>query len=258
MNRPIYAYVCRRNPLCLQNMGSFRHCKLFHCNGVLFDQTVVTFENILSEENKTRVLKTLQNYELPSLRKVTVSRDHRKAAVLVPLCTVKGEPSILFMVRSNKILAHRGEVSFPGGMMDDTDVDLITTALRETQEEIGLEIPREAVWGSLQSLPSRVNGNTLVTPIIASIGELQNHNLHLNETEVERVFTRTISSLSDRKNVGSTQFRRGKLPSLKSGYTLPVYLGGEHRIWGLTAIILHMLLPILAPGLYKYKLLHKS
>lgn len=40
--------------------------------------------------------------------------------------------------------------------MDDTDVDLITTALRETQEEIGLEIPREAVWGSLQSLPSRV------------------------------------------------------------------------------------------------------
>lgn len=111
MNRPIYAYVCRRNPLCLQNMGSLnRHCKLFHCNGVLFDQTVVTFENILSEENKTRVLKRLQNYELPSLRKVTVSRDHRKAAVLVPLCTVKGEPSILFMVRSNKILAHRGEV----------------------------------------------------------------------------------------------------------------------------------------------------
>lgn len=111
MNRPIYAYVCRRNPLCLQNMGSLnRHCKLFHCNGVLFDQTVVTFENILSEENKTRVLKRLQNYELPSLRKVTVSRDHRKAAVLVPLCTVKGEPSVLFMVRSNKILAHRGEV----------------------------------------------------------------------------------------------------------------------------------------------------
>lgn len=137
-------------------MCNFSHCKLFHCNGVLFDQNVVTFENILSEENKTRFLKTLQKYELPSLRKVTVSKDHRKAAVLVPLCTVKGEPSIMFMVRSNKIHAHRGEVSFPGGMMDGTDLDLITTALRETKEEIGLEIPREAVWGSLQSLPNRV------------------------------------------------------------------------------------------------------
>lgn len=111
MNRPIYAYVCRRIPLCLQNMGfNFRHCKLFHCNGVLFDQNAVTFENILSEENKLRVLKALQKYDLPSLRKVTVSGDHRKAAVLIPLCTVKGEPSILFMVRSNKIPAHRGEV----------------------------------------------------------------------------------------------------------------------------------------------------
>lgn len=107
MNR----HVCRRIPLCLQNMGfNFRHCKLFHCNGVLFNQNAVTFENILSEENKLRVLKALQKYDLPSLRKVTVSGDHRKAAVLIPLCTVKGEPSILFMVRSNKIPAHRGEV----------------------------------------------------------------------------------------------------------------------------------------------------
>lgn len=231
---------------------NFRLCK-FYCNGV----KKVTFENILSAENKTRVLKSLHKYDIPSLRKVTISEEYRKAAVLVPLCTVKGEPSVLLMVRSNMIPAHRGEVSFPGGMMDDTDYDLITTALRETREEIGLEIPREAVWGSLQSLPSR-NGNTLVTPIIASIGELQNQNLYLNKTEVERVFTRTISSLSNRENVGSTQFRRGQLQSLKSGYTLPVYLGGEHRIWGLTAIILHMLLSILAPGLYKYKLSHKN
>lgn len=104
-------HVCRRIPLCLQNMGfNFRHCKLFHCNGVLYDQNAVTFENILSDENKLRVLKALQKYDLPSLRKVTVSGDHRKAAVLIPLCTVKGEPSILFMVRSNKIPAHRGEV----------------------------------------------------------------------------------------------------------------------------------------------------
>lgn len=107
MNR----HVCRRIPLCLQNMGfNFRHCKLFHCNGVLYDQNAVTFGNILSEENKLRVLKALQKYDLPSLRKVTVAGDHRKAAVLIPLCSVKGEPSILFMVRSNKIPAHRGEV----------------------------------------------------------------------------------------------------------------------------------------------------
>ena len=46
--------------------------------------------------------------------------------------------------------------SFPGGMMDDTDQDLVTTALRETKEEVGLDIMKDTVWGMLQSLPSRV------------------------------------------------------------------------------------------------------
>ncbi|XP_048729331.1 mitochondrial coenzyme A diphosphatase NUDT8-like isoform X2 [Ostrea edulis] len=233
-----------------------KQCKLFHSNSVVYDKSTVTFGNILSNENRVRIQNKLQKYEQPVIRKVAVSDNHKKAAVLVPLCTVNGEPSLLFMVRSNLIPAHRGEVSFPGGMMDNTDQDLITTALRETQEEIGLEIPREAVWGSLQSLPSR-NGETLVTPIIASFGELQENQLRLNKDEVESIFTRKIVSLCDSKNVGSTQFRRGKLPSLQSGYTLPVYLGGGHRIWGLTAVILHMFLPVLAPGLYKFKLRHR-
>ncbi|XP_061197237.1 mitochondrial coenzyme A diphosphatase NUDT8-like isoform X2 [Saccostrea echinata] len=238
--------------------GICRQCKLYHSSRVLHNESKVTFENILSEENKRRIQDKLQNNvnEQSVIRKVTVSDNHKKSAVLVPLCTVNGEPSILFMVRSNLIPSHRGEVSLPGGMMDDTDQDLIATALRETHEEIGLKIAREDVWGSLQSLPSR-NGKNLVTPIVASVGELEKHKLSLNKDEVEDVFTRTVSSLCDSKNVGSTQFRRGKLPSLQSGFTLPVFLGGEHRIWGLTAVVLHMFLPVLAPGLYKFKLRHR-
>ncbi|XP_062575793.1 mitochondrial coenzyme A diphosphatase NUDT8-like isoform X2 [Saccostrea cucullata] len=243
--------IPRRGSICKQ-------CQLCHSSRVLNNEGKVTFENLLSEENKRRLQNKLQNNlnEKSVIRKETVSDNHKKAAVLVPLCTVNGQPSLLFMVRSNLIPTHRGEVSFPGGMMDDTDQDLIETALRETQEEIGLNIAREDVWGSLQSLPSR-DGKNLVTPIIASVGELEKHKLNLNKAEVENVFTRTVSSLCDSKNVGSTQFRRGKLPSLQSGYTLPVFLGGEHRIWGLTAVVLHMFLPVLAPGLYKFKLRHR-
>ena len=92
LNKPLQ--LLRRNSL----FGG--HHKLFHNNKVLYDKNTVILENILSEENRVRVQSTLQKYEMPTIRKVTVSEDHKKVAVLVPLCTVNGEPSLLFMVRS--------------------------------------------------------------------------------------------------------------------------------------------------------------
>ena len=102
LNKPLQ--LLRRNSL----FGG--HHKLFHNNKVLYDKNTVILENILSEENRVRVQSTLQKYEMPTIRKVTVSEDHKKVAVLVPLCTVNGEPSLLFMVRSNLIPAHRGVI----------------------------------------------------------------------------------------------------------------------------------------------------
>ena len=70
--------------------------------------------------------------------------------------------------------------------------------------------------------------------------------------QVDCVFTRDIVSLCSAKNFAQTTFASPPV----GGYTIPVFLGGEHKIWGLTAVILHQTLNLLAPGLYKNKVLH--
>ena len=62
----------------------------------------------------------------------------RKAAVLIAV-TESDEPELIYTLRSNKVGTHGGEVSFPGGMYEKEDVDLENTALRETEEETGLD-----------------------------------------------------------------------------------------------------------------------
>uniref|UniRef100_A0A8C0PF00 Nudix hydrolase 8 n=1 Tax=Canis lupus familiaris TaxID=9615 RepID=A0A8C0PF00_CANLF len=79
------------------------------------------------------------------------------AAVLVPLCSVRGVPALLYTLRSSRLVGrHKGDVSFPGGKCDPTDQDVVHTALRETREELGLTVPEEHVWGVLQPVHDRL------------------------------------------------------------------------------------------------------
>ncbi|XP_046551186.1 mitochondrial coenzyme A diphosphatase NUDT8-like isoform X2 [Haliotis rubra] len=161
--------------------------------------------------------------------------------------SMESQPSCL---PSGQVLYAVTEVR-SGGKMDDTDRDPVHTALRETWEELGITMETVDIWGSMMALPTRVTGGK-VTPVIGYCGEVDVDGLTISEDEVELVFTRTIKSICEPKHNGQTQFRTSP------GYTLPVFLGGEHRIWGLTAMILHMALTIIAPGLYRHKLRHRS
>ena len=76
-------------------------------------------------------------------------------ATFVPLCVFQGTPCMLFTLRSSNLYKHRGEISFPGGKSDPTDANLIDTALRETEEEIGLPRSRIDVWTTLPAMPTR-------------------------------------------------------------------------------------------------------
>ncbi|XP_068541676.1 mitochondrial coenzyme A diphosphatase NUDT8 isoform X2 [Anas acuta] len=156
------------------------------------------------------------------------------AAVLVPLCSVRGRPSLLYTLRCRSLSGpHSGDVSFPGGKREASDSDAVATALRETREELGLELGEGSVWGMLRSLPDRQG--MLVVPVVANLGPLENLKLSPNPEEEE--------------NQGYTHFRtRGRY-----GYTLPVFLHGPHRVWGLTAIITELTLELLAPERYRRK-----
>ncbi|XP_052760127.1 mitochondrial coenzyme A diphosphatase NUDT8-like [Mya arenaria] len=213
----------------------------------------VVLDEMFNETNKFHVQTKLQTSH-PLLRPDSQKyKAKRPAAVLVPMCYVNGEPSLLFMMRSQHLNNHRGEVCFPGGMQDPSDKDTVHTALRETHEEIGMSQDQVDVWGNLSGSPTSRTGNW-VTPVLGFCGEIDISQLKLNHREVEEVFTRSISSLCHPPSIRSTQWR---YPG-SQGYTLPVYLGGKpgHRIWGLTAVIVHQVLTIIAPGLYTFKLRH--
>ncbi|XP_029812912.1 nucleoside diphosphate-linked moiety X motif 8 isoform X2 [Suricata suricatta] len=145
------------------------------------------------------------------------------AAVLVPLCSVRGVPALLYTLRSSRLAGrHKGDVSFPGGKCDRTDQDVVHTALRETREELGLTVPEERVWGILQPVYD----------------------------QVDEVFALPLAHLLQAQNQGYTHFcQHGHFR-----YTLPVFLHGPHRVWGLTAIITELTLQLLAPGAYQPRL----
>lgn len=134
--------------------------------------------------------------------------------------------------------------SFPGGKRDSCDRDAIATAVRETREELSLCLEEDHVWGVMTPLPDR--RGLSVAPVLANLGPLEHLTLKPNSQEVEAVFTLSISHLLQKENQGYTNFCQKRQYS----YTLPVFLNGPHRIWGLTAVITELTLELLAPGKY--------
>lgn len=94
----------------------------------------------------------------------------RPSAVLV---VIYGHPpKILMTVKSRHLHIHAGEVAFPGGKRDCDDPDLLYTALRESREELGLDIPRTAVVGMLDSVRT-LNSNFTIAPFVCIMDDLQ-------------------------------------------------------------------------------------
>lgn len=201
-------------------------------------------EIVLSEDNRRSCVKNLKLYRPV---KIPDGEEVSKAAVLVPLCMYKGELGLLYTLRSTKLNTNKGQVSFPGGMYDKSDKSLEETALRETWEE--LRIPREKidVWTSGNPMGRR---QVSVVPVLGYIGDIEPKELRLNVDEVEEAFVLTLKHLCDPTKCRFTQFR--------DSFTLPTYLAGKHRVWGLTAAITHVIMKALLPDVYKHKLVYSQ
>ena len=136
-------------------------------------------------------------------------------------------PEIIFTQRSTKLSTHSGEVSFPGGKWDKQDKNLFETALRESNEEINLNIEDVVLAGSLNYLVSK--HKIEVNPYIGLITKKQNL---VDNDEIEKIFTVPLEFLTDKKNA-----KLHKIERKNRNVIVPSWVYNDQIIWGLTAMI---------------------
>ena len=163
----------------------------------------------------------------------------RKAAVLLALFEEHGETYLAFIRRASTLRSHSGEIAFPGGSVDATDISPVMTALREAQEEIGLDPARAEVLGILPPVFTVVS-NYLITPVVAflpqGLGALQ-----VQASEVAEIILVPLQGLANPAIAHTEEWTRGDLTR-----TVYFYDYGSYRIWGATARILNTLLEVLS------------
>lgn len=149
-----------------------------------------------------------------------------RAAVLIALVERNGDLWVVYTQRSSHLRAHSGQVAFPGGKLDAPDEPVHAAALREAQEEIGLDVSNARVLGYMP--PYYTGTNYLITPVVAHIsGE---NSFVANPQEVDEVFEVPLSYL-----IEPAAFLRHEVNLRgRKGSTWRIDYQ-EHVIWGITA-----------------------
>jgi 8-oxo-dGTP pyrophosphatase MutT (NUDIX family) len=159
----------------------------------------------------------------------------RKAAVLVPVYVKNGGLWVLLTRRTESLEHHRGQISFPGGSAEEDDDSPLDTALRETDEEIGVRAEDVKPLGTLSPLTTVTN--FYVEPFVGAIPNP--YPFRIAESEIAELVEAPIAALLD-PNALETKMLPGR--------DAPVlfYHHGDHVIWGTTARILKEFLDALS------------
>ena len=155
----------------------------------------------------------------------------KPAAVLVPV-VARAEPSVLLTLRTPELKAHSGQIAFPGGRMDTTDASPLAAALREADEEIGLDARSIEPIGYLD-LYLTFSGFRIL-PVVARINP--DYRLTINPGEVAETFEVPLEFLMHPQN--HQKHKRDWKGFERHYYAMPF---GERYIWGVTAGILRNL-----------------
>jgi len=154
------------------------------------------------------------------------SKELHPAAVLAPLFFDQGRPHLIFTQRTFTVRDHRGQISFPGGVRDPRDPDLLATALRESQEEIGLDPRVVEVLGSLTPVDT-ITGYW-ITAFVARIP--YPYEFHLNPREVKRLLLLPLEGFLEARHWSRGNYTLGKRTVL-----VCCWRQGKTVIWGATA-----------------------
>jgi 8-oxo-dGTP pyrophosphatase MutT (NUDIX family) len=181
-------------------------------------------------------LRSILTQRVPLIHPPDVTR--RQAAVLLPLFKSATDYHLVFTKRTETLKHHKGQVSFPGGSFEPDDGDLLTTALRESYEEVGLQPEHVSILGRLDDL-STFSTNFTISPFVGLIPHP--YPFHPNPIEVAIVFDVSVSVLTD-PTVGRRYIRvRADGATIED---VEFHVNGQ-VIWGATARIIRHFLSVL-------------
>lgn len=214
---------------------------------LLFDPQIIPVDSLAGEaaidQSRLTVELLRMRFENPPQWQEESSDEHMlrgrpgpltPAAILMPIVVREQGPTLLFTQRTAHLTDHGGQVSFPGGRVESTDISVIETALRETEEEVGLDRRHIEVIGML---PDYITGTGFrVTPVVAIVQPP--FDLKADPFEVAEIFEVPLSFLMDGMN---HQRRTAEFPNgigRRTFYAMPY---DRFFIWGATAGMLRNL-----------------
>lgn len=185
--------------------------------------------------------------ELAQIKMATSSRSEllsfvrpnempRQSAVLIAVYPNNNQAETILIKRPVYNGAHSGQVAFPGGKVEPFDKDLVDTALREAEEEVGINPDLVSVLGQLTPLFIPVS-NIWVQPVIGLLN--QKPNLSLNLQEVEYTISAKLCDLKQTENRSVKTIAINSIP-----ISAPYYKVETEHIWGATAMIISELLEL--------------
>jgi 8-oxo-dGTP pyrophosphatase MutT (NUDIX family) len=167
-------------------------------------------------------------------------RQPAEAAVLVPV-VMREQPMVLLTERATHLSTHSGQVAFPGGKRDPEDRDAADTALREAEEEVGLQRAFAEVIGTM---PRYTTGTMfMITPVVALVRP--DHRLELNPHEVAAAFEVPLAFFMNPAHHRLHRFEHSGIQ--RQWFSMPYMDGTNERfVWGATAAMLRNLYRLLA------------
>ena len=193
----------------------------------------MTMLDVNTDTFPREVARILSNRE-----KTRVPADGRMpAAVLILLMEKEGRFHIIFNVRTHKVEHHKGEISFPGGMREDRDPDLCTTALRETWEEMGIREEDVTILGELDDYGT--HSGFVISPFVGVFPYPYDYNP--SEIEVAEVLEAPVDHLLAPDNHTTVRVEHDDGVYQDRAYTFQ-----GHLIWGATARMLTQFLTLIS------------
>jgi 8-oxo-dGTP pyrophosphatase MutT (NUDIX family) len=190
-------------------------------DAALFDQKIVK-ELIYPFLRKELILPTQEN-------------QFKFASVMLIIHFTMGDPHILLIKRTKLVKNHAGEISFPGGNFTPMDVNMLQTAIREIEEELGLKINKEQVIGSLNA-ERTLTSRYIIYPYVTLLEKIPK--IVVTNYEVEKIIDAPLISLLKSRE---SDIKHQQEYSISQ---LPKFTYNNEVVWGATARILDQLVKI--------------